>query len=516
MADEDRVPDIEMLPSSRQSPNYNENYPSSANGGHSNSHHPSSNSHHQRNQQSRKPPLFGPYKLLKTIGEGEFGKVKLALHSETDKEVAIKLIKKESIENPGRKAKLMREISILQSVSHPFIVKLIEVVETDQYIGMVLEYASGGELFEYILAHRHLKERDASRFFAQLISGVHYLHSHNIVHRDLKLENLLLDKHRNIIITDFGFANLSDKNKEHLLSTSCGSPCYAAPELVISDGYVGEAADIWSCGVILYAMLCGYLPFDDDPLNPDGDDINLLYRYILETQLEFPDYVSDDARHILRRMLVPDPTVRAKMPEIMSHRWLSQHVNIFAETAALTDVPVELAIYSSPSRKSPPPPQIPPKSTEPPKNTFIPSVPPPIPIPVPQPAPPPVSEVPSESRASSPMVIEQDTDVAMVPAPTSDTKSDSDVEMKDAQVESKPVTRTESSNEEQNVPQSQPQAPKLPSKDQISVKEKLFVPTTPRSENVSESSKKSFEVMSRVGRSNTVVVDPQRKRFVTS
>ncbi|KAJ3199455.1 hypothetical protein HDU67_002814, partial [Dinochytrium kinnereticum] len=259
--------------------------------------------------------MFGPYRLIRTIGEGEFGKVKLAIHMDTNKEVAIKLIKKENIESPGRRSKLMREITVLQELDHPFVVKLIEVIETDHYIGMVMEYASGGELFEHILAHRYLKEREACRFFAQLVAGVSYVHNKGIVHRDLKLENLLLDANRNVIITDFGFANMTKAEEGHLLQTSCGSPCYAAPELVISDGYVGEAADIWSCGVILYAMLCGYLPFDDDPANPDGDNINLLYKYILETELDFPDYVSDDARLLLQRMLVPDPKYRAKMPE---------------------------------------------------------------------------------------------------------------------------------------------------------------------------------------------------------
>ncbi|KAJ3117239.1 hypothetical protein HDU96_007498 [Phlyctochytrium bullatum] len=201
---------------------------------------------------------------------------------------------------------------------------------------MVMEFASGGELFEHILAHRYLKEREACRFFAQLIAGVSYIHNKGIVHRDLKLENLLLDANRNIIITDFGFANMTRGEEGFLLQTSCGSPCYAAPELVISDGYVGEAADIWSCGVILYAMLCGYLPFDDDPNNPDGDNINLLYKYILETELDFPDYVSDDARLLLQRMLVPDPKYRAKMPEVMAHRWLSPAAYIFeAEKAAM-------------------------------------------------------------------------------------------------------------------------------------------------------------------------------------
>lgn len=196
---------------------------------------------------------------------------------------------------------------------------------------MIMEYASGGELFEHILAHRYLKERDACRFFAQLVAGVSYLHGQNIVHRDLKLENLLLDGQRNVIITDFGFANRSSNDPDSLLLTSCGSPCYAAPELVISDGYVGEAADIWSCGVILYAMLCGYLPFDDDPNNPDGDNINLLYKYILETELEFPDYVGEAARDLLKRMLVPDPRFRANMREVMRHPWLEPFKYYFRE-----------------------------------------------------------------------------------------------------------------------------------------------------------------------------------------
>ncbi|CAG8456663.1 1617_t:CDS:10 [Paraglomus occultum] len=274
--------------------------------------------------------MFGPYLLLQTLGEGEFGKVKLGMHADTHEEVAIKLIRKESVESQSRMQKIQREIGVLQSVMHPNIVKLYDVFETDKYIGIIMEYASGGELFDHILAHRYLKERDACRLFAQLISGVNYLHKKHIVHRDLKLENLLLDRNRNIIITDFGFANQFDNAKDDLMATSCGSPCYAAPELVISEGlYVGSAVDIWSCGVILYAMLSGYLPFDDDPENPDGENINLLYKYIINTPLVFPDYVSPDARDLLRKMLVPDPAKRCDMKVIMSHRWLAAYTYMF-------------------------------------------------------------------------------------------------------------------------------------------------------------------------------------------
>ena len=200
------------------------------------------------------------------------------------------------------------------------------MIETDKYIGIILEYASGGELFDHILAHRYLRERDAAKLFSQLISGVWYIHQKKIVHRDLKLENLLLDRHRNVIITDFGFANRFEHRSDDLMQTSCGSPCYAAPELVISEGlYVGSAVDIWSCGVILYAMLAGYLPFDDDPANPDGDNINLLYKYIVNTPLSFPDYISAEARDLLGMMLVPDPTRRSSLEGVMRHPWLAAY-----------------------------------------------------------------------------------------------------------------------------------------------------------------------------------------------
>ena len=157
-----------------------------------------------------------------------------------------------------------------------------------------------------------------------------YIHQKKIVHRDLKLENLLLDRHRNVIITDFGFANRFEHRADDLMQTSCGSPCYAAPELVISEGlYVGSAVDIWSCGVILYAMLAGYLPFDDDPANPDGDNISLLYKYIVNTPLSFPDYISAEARDLLSMMLVPDPKRRADLKAIMAHSWLKPYVHLF-------------------------------------------------------------------------------------------------------------------------------------------------------------------------------------------
>ncbi|KAK5187165.1 hypothetical protein LTR16_009576, partial [Cryomyces antarcticus] len=213
---------------------------------------------------ARRETKFGEYILGQTLGEGEFGKVKMGWKKEGGVQVAIKLIRKETLgSNPGRLPKIYREISILRGLQHPNIVRLHEMVETERYIGIILEYASGGELFDYILTHRYLKDHNARKLFAQLISGVGYLHKKGIVHRDLKLENLLLDRNKNIIITDFGFANTfnptdelgdeiefnlanrdfvrkmrleevgSDGHKRgDLMATSCGSPCYAAPELV--------------------------------------------------------------------------------------------------------------------------------------------------------------------------------------------------------------------------------------------------------------------------------------------
>ena len=234
----------------------------------------------------RKETRFGEYVLGQTLGEGEFGKVKLGWKTDGSVQVAIKLIRRESLgTNPSRLPKINREIKILETLSHPNIVKLHEMVESNQFIGMVLEYASGGELFDYILNHRYLKDNTARKLFAQLVSGVGYLHKKGIVHRDLKLENLLLDRNRNIIITDFGFANtfdsrdvLDEETEYHLadrdyvkrmdldrirngfrrgdlMATSCGSPCYAAPELVVTDSlYTGRKVDVWSCGVILVSF----------------------------------------------------------------------------------------------------------------------------------------------------------------------------------------------------------------------------------------------------------------------
>ncbi|MCJ1421268.1 hypothetical protein MMC32_007630 [Xylographa parallela] len=346
---------------------------------------------HSASTARKKETKFGEYVLGQTLGEGEFGKVKLGWKKDgsvSSVQVAIKLIRRENLNtNPTRLPKIYREIKILSQLEHSNIVRLHEMVETDKYIGIILEYASGGELFDYILTHRYLKDNAARKLFAQLVSGVGYLHKKGIVHRDLKLENLLLDRNRNIIITDFGFANTFNPRDElgedieynltnrdyvkkmdlerlnndgfrrgDLMQTSCGSPCYAAPELVVTDSlYTGRKVDVWSCGVILYAMLAGYLPFDDDPANPEGDNINLLYKYIMSTPLTFPEYVTPHARDLLRRILVPDPRKRADLFEVARHSWLSDyaHVVVHVTSSTTTIGDIQNTTVTSDNQESP-------------------------------------------------------------------------------------------------------------------------------------------------------------------
>ena len=291
--------------------------------------------------------MFGPYIVGPTIGKGEFGKVKMGWTSvpsgsnAVPKQVAIKFIRRDSIvRGSDREVKMFREINALKHLTHPNIVRLQDVLQNSKYIGIVLVYVAGGEFYKYIQKRRRLREPEACRIFAQLISGVGYMHGKGLVHRDLKLENLLLDNNLNLVITDFGFVNEFNRSSS-LMKTSCGSPCYAAPELVIStEGYVGTKADIWSCGIILFAMLAGYLPWDDDPDNPGGEDIGKLYNYILSTPLKFPEYVTLRPRDLLRKILVPDPERRLDMQGIKSHQWLSPHANFLSITVEQWDTTV--------------------------------------------------------------------------------------------------------------------------------------------------------------------------------
>ncbi|XP_072315930.1 MAP/microtubule affinity-regulating kinase 4 isoform X3 [Eucyclogobius newberryi] len=262
---------------------------------------------------SDEQPHIGNYRLLKTIGKGNFAKVKLARHILTGREVAIKIIDKTQL-NPTSLQKLYREMRIMKTLNHPNIVQLFEVIETEKTLYLVMEYASGGEVFDYLVAHGRMKEKEARAKFRQIVSAVYYCHQKNIVHRDLKAENLLLDANANIKIADFGFSNEFSAGSK--LDTFCGSPPYAAPELFQGKKYDGPEVDIWSLGVILYTLVSGSLPFD-------GQNLKELRERVLRGKYRVPFYMSTDCEVILRRFLVLNPTKRCSLEQIMRDKWIN-------------------------------------------------------------------------------------------------------------------------------------------------------------------------------------------------
>jgi MAP/microtubule affinity-regulating kinase len=258
-------------------------------------------------------PHIGKYRLLKTIGKGNFAKVKLAKHIPTGKEVAIKIIDKTQL-NPGSLQKLFREVRIMKTLDHPNIVKLFQVIETEKTLYLVMEYASGGEVFDYLVLHGRMKEKEARAKFRQIVSAVQYCHQKKIIHRDLKAENLLLDSEMNIKIADFGFSNeFVIGNK---LDTFCGSPPYAAPELFQGKKYDGPEVDVWSLGVILYTLVSGSLPFD-------GSTLRELRERVLRGKYRIPFYMSTDCENLLKKFLVLNPARRASLEVIMKDKWMN-------------------------------------------------------------------------------------------------------------------------------------------------------------------------------------------------
>lgn len=256
----------------------------------------------------------GKYKLLRTIGTGNFAKVKLAVHMTTGAEVAVKIINKNAM-NKNLQEKLTREISILKATNHPNIIKLLEIIENQDVLCLVTEYASGGEIFDYLVANGRMREREARIKFRQLISAIQYCHAKRIVHRDLKAENILLDCNLNVKVADFGFANTFKSDQK--LSTFCGSPPYAAPELFLGINYYGPGVDIWSLGVILFTLVIGHLPFD-------AGDLRELRNKILSVQYTIPKgSISLDLERLLRKMLVLDPRDRFSLQALMSDPWVN-------------------------------------------------------------------------------------------------------------------------------------------------------------------------------------------------
>uniref|UniRef100_A0A0E0QKF9 non-specific serine/threonine protein kinase n=1 Tax=Oryza rufipogon TaxID=4529 RepID=A0A0E0QKF9_ORYRU len=252
------------------------------------------------------------YNLGRTLGIGSFGKVKIAEHKLTGHRVAIKILNRRQMRNMEMEEKAKREIKILRLFIHPHIIRLYEVIYTPTDIYVVMEYCKFGELFDYIVEKGRLQEDEARRIFQQIISGVEYCHRNMVVHRDLKPENLLLDSKYNVKLADFGLSNVMHDG--HFLKTSCGSPNYAAPEVISGKLYAGPEVDVWSCGVILYALLCGTLPFDDE-------NIPNLFKKIKGGIYTLPSHLSALARDLIPRMLVVDPMKRITIREIREHQW---------------------------------------------------------------------------------------------------------------------------------------------------------------------------------------------------
>ncbi|KAK8827705.1 hypothetical protein WA577_007252 [Blastocystis sp. JDR] len=260
---------------------------------------------------------IGKYVIQKTLGEGSLGKVKLSENMETHEQVAIKVFDKEKVKKQNMAEQIKLEISIMNKLKHPNLVNLIEVLGCKSKIFMVLEYVPNGELFDYILKKGRLQEDEARKFFRQLITGISYMHNHNICHRDIKPENLLLDKDMNIKISDFGlsaFIGEDAYDSSSLQHTTCGSPNYVAPEVLKDSGYNGRFSDIWSCGVVLFVMVAGYLPFDEPSLST-------LFRRIQNANYVCPPWFSAELKDLLSRILVPEPTARISLAEITRHPW---------------------------------------------------------------------------------------------------------------------------------------------------------------------------------------------------
>ncbi|GAB2218257.1 hypothetical protein Droror1_Dr00001476 [Drosera rotundifolia] len=255
---------------------------------------------------------IGKYKLGRTIGEGTFGKVKMAKNSVSGEMVAIKIIDKVMVMENNLIYQVQREIQTMRLLNHPNIVRIHEVLGTRSKIYIVMEYVSGGQLSDKLSYSKRLTEGEARKLFQQLVDAVGYCHCRGVYHRDLKPQNLLLDSYSNLKISDFGLSTL--RKQEAMLSTACGSPCYVAPELLRKKGYEGAAADVWSCGVILFELLAGYLPFDDHNL------MNL-YKKILRANYACPEWFTTVQKQLFTRIFDTNPHTRITLPEITDNEW---------------------------------------------------------------------------------------------------------------------------------------------------------------------------------------------------
>ncbi|KAG6475040.1 hypothetical protein ZIOFF_064257 [Zingiber officinale] len=258
------------------------------------------------------------YELGRTLGEGSFAKVKYARNVQTGDSVAIKILDKQHVLRHKMVEQIKREISTMKLIKHPNVVQIHEVIASKTKIYIVLELVDGGELFDKIVNHGKLKEDEARRYFQQLINAVDYCHSRGVYHRDLKPENLILDSFGVLKVSDFGLSAFAPQIREDgLLHTTCGTPNYVAPEVLNDKGYNGTTSDVWSCGVILFVLMAGYLPFDEP-------NIMNLYKKISKADYSFPAWFSSGAKKLIARILDPNPLTRITIPEILADEWFKK------------------------------------------------------------------------------------------------------------------------------------------------------------------------------------------------
>ncbi|KAF5742346.1 CBL-interacting protein kinase 12 isoform 1 [Tripterygium wilfordii] len=278
--------------------------------------------------------LLGRYEVGKLLGHGTFAKVYHAKNVKSGDSVAIKVIDKEKILKSGLIAHIKREISILRRVRHPNIVQLFEVMATKTKIYFVMEFVRGGELFNKVSKGR-LKEEVARRYFQQLISSVGFCHARGVYHRDLKPENLLLDENGNLKVSDFGLSAVADQiRQDGLFHTFCGTPAYVAPEVLARKGYDAAKVDIWSCGVVLFVLMAGYLPFHDQ-------NVMAMYKKIYKGEFRCPRWFSPELIKLLTRLLDTNPETRFTIPEVMENRWFKKgfkHIKFYIEDDKLCNV----------------------------------------------------------------------------------------------------------------------------------------------------------------------------------
>ncbi|KAK7255134.1 hypothetical protein RIF29_28537 [Crotalaria pallida] len=275
---------------------------------------PQDDQQQQQPSSPRRTIIFNKYEMGRVLGQGSFAKVYYGRNLVSNESVAIKVIKKEKLKKERLVKQIKREVSVMRLMKHPHIVELKEVMATKSKIFLVMEYVKGGELFTKVNKGK-LKEDVARKYFQQLISAVDFCHSRGVTHRDLKPENLLLDENEDLKVSDFGLSALPEQRRsDGMLLTPCGTPAYVAPEVLKKKGYDGSKADIWSCGVILYALVCGYLPFQ-------GENVMRIYRKAFRGEYELPDWVSSEAKNLISKLLVANPEKRYSIIDIMKDPW---------------------------------------------------------------------------------------------------------------------------------------------------------------------------------------------------